>query len=248
MKNMKFMMIAFFAILLGVSVTSCNSSEPSEPSYEGIVTVESSMGVPTSLRDDFTGYTLIPTNMDALKYSTATGYATRAWIYYKLAEGEVITQGKTRYNITIINVLQDLIGKKFCNPSELKHKPGAPFFSIGNAWGTSGYLTAAFTTGYNQSTLSLDLFDMYIDVDKTTGSTLYVRLNQDEIIASPSGTVSLLYSFKIPTKSEIESLKEDHPNFNLTYLTNDSVNVVIVANQASTADLESKAFKVKIPN
>ena len=248
MKSMKFIMIAFFAILLGVSVTSCNSSEPSEQSYEGVVTVESNMGVATSLKDDVTGYTLIPTNMDALKYSATTGYATRAWIYYKLANGEVITQGKTRYNITITAVLQDLVGKAFCDPSELKHRPGAPFSSIGNAWAANGYLTAAFTTGYNQSTLSLDLFDMYIDVDKTTGSTLYVRLNQDEIITSPTGTVSMLYSFKIPTKSEIESLKEDHPNFNLTYLTNDSVNVVVVANQASTPDLESKIFKVRIPN
>ncbi|MFV0538910.1 MAG: hypothetical protein ACK5M3_16325 [Dysgonomonas sp.] len=248
MKNIKFMMIAFFAILLGASVTSCNSSEPSQPIYEGVVTVESSMGVATSLRDDFTGYTLIPSNMDALKYSTTTGYATRAWIYYQLAEGEVITQGKTRYNITITTVLQDLVGKEFCDPSDLEHKPGAPFSSISNAWGTSGYLTAAFTTGYNQATLSLDLFDMYIDVDKTSGSTLYVRLNQDEVITSPSGTVNILYSFKIPTKSQIESLKVENPNFNLTYLTNDSVNVVVVANQASSSDLESKAFKVKIPN
>lgn len=248
MKNIKFMMIALFAILLGISVTSCNSSEPSEPVYEGVVTIEGNMGIPTSLKDDLTGYTLIPTNMDALKYSSTTGYATRAWIYYKLAGGEVITQGKTRYNITIVTVLQDLVGKQFCDPNELEHRPGAPFSSISNAWGANGYLTAAFTTGYNQNTLSLDLFDMYIDVDKTTGGTLYVRLNQDEIISNPSGTVSMLYSFKIPTKSEIESLKEEHPDFNVTYLANDSVNVVVLANQASSPDLESRVFKVKIPN
>ena len=89
---------------------------------------------------------------------------------------------------------------------------------------------------------------MYIDVDKTTGSTLYVRLNQDEIITTPTGTVTMLYSFKIPTKSEIELLKDENPNFNLTYLTNDSVNVVVLANQSSGSDLESKTFKIKIPS
>ncbi len=130
----------------------------------------------------------------------------------------------------------------------MEHNPGAPFTSIGNAWGANGYLTTAFKTGYNQSTISLDLFDMYIDVDKTTGSTLYVRLNQDEIITSPTATVTILYSFKIPTKSEIELLKDENPNFNLTYLTNDSVNVVVLANQSSGSDLESKTFKIKIPS
>lgn len=171
MKNMKFMMVALFAILLGISVTSCNSSEPSKTIYEGVVTVESSLGIPTSLKDDFTGYTLIPTNMEALKYPTATGYPTRAWIYYELADGEAITQGKTSYSITITYVVQDIVGKGFCDPSELEYNPGSPFTSIGNAWGANGYLTTAFKTGYNQSTISLDLFDMYIDVDKTTGST-----------------------------------------------------------------------------
>ncbi len=108
MKNVRFLMAVFFAVLLGIFVTSCNSSEPSKPSYEGIVTVESSLGVPTSLKDDLTGYTLIPTNMNALKYTTTTGYLTRAWIYYELADGEAITQGKTRYNITITYVFRIL--------------------------------------------------------------------------------------------------------------------------------------------
>ncbi len=247
MKNMKFMIIAFFAIVLGVSVTSCNSSEPTESEYPAVVTVESVMGVPTSLTSDFDGLTLIPTNMSALKYANGSEYVKRAWISYRLADGEVITQGKTRYNITITGA-QDLVGKKFTVPEELDYSAGAPFVSITDYWGTKDYLTASFITQYNQSTFSLDNFEMYIDTEKTTGDILYVWLHQDKELVNPTLTGSLLYSFKLPTKSEIESLKQEHPNFNLTYQANDSVNVVILAKQSSSVDLESKMFKVRIPN
>lgn len=248
-KQMKFMMTAIFVVLLALSVTSCNNtSDPGVIEYQAIVTVESNMGVPSYLKSDFDGYTLIPTNISALKYSSSSDYATRAWIYFTLAEGETFVKGKTTYNITITGVAQDLVGKSFCDPADLEHNPGASFSAISECWGSDGYLTALFTTGYNQSTLSLDLFNMYIDVEKTTGNTLYVKLNQDEVITSLTGTVSMYYSFKLPTKGEIQSLKDENPGFNLNYQTNDSVNVVVLAPASSGTDLQSKSFKVRIPS
>lgn len=247
MKQIKIALTAILAIIMGTTFTSCLDSDSGPETFSDFVTVNMSLGIPTSLKGDEKSYTYTPSSFEYLKYSDGS-YTKRALIYFQLADGEVITEGKTSYNIVITGVYQDLIGSEFCEEDTLTHKPGVPFVSLENYWGANGYLTVQFGANYNSSSTHLGLFNMYVDVEKTEGSTLYVRLNHNEDLSNYSGSTYIYRSFLIPSKSEIEALKEDNPEFNLDYMTNDTVNVKIVALKSAGEELESKSFKIKIPS
>lgn len=248
MKQMKFLAITFI-LLMGVAVTSCidSDNEQSWDHAEFMTITESYLGTGIVMKGDASGYTFIPDNPSALQLqgTSTTSYPERARVYCKFKEGEVVAEGKTKYNVTIVGCDIILPVRDFCNPDTLKWKEGAPIIGIDeqNVWGANGFINLGFIFNYTNG-LTYNHFDMY--PVKVEDNVLYVKFHENvEKTNSYGEQKNGLMSFRLPS---LHDLRYAFPDLQPVGSTNDSINLKIIATGSNDTSIEKGPIKVKVNN
>lgn len=201
MKKMK-LAVVFAALVSVFGFSSCLDSDGDSSSWDaaGYVTVKEYLGSAYLLTDD--GLTLTPATSSVLSglMNGTSGYYPRAYVYYKLAEGETFTSGKTSYTITQIwgNVLSS---KDFnANPDTLQADYSITSLECSGlsnvVWAKNGYINVPFTTRIGTN-VTIDAFHLY--ATGVSGDTLFTRFQQDAGGGDNAyQTIRTLISFKLP--------------------------------------------------
>ncbi len=197
MKKIKFIVLCLTLIMVPF-LSSCIDNEGSSSSswdFSQCATVNQSyLGGGITLVTD-NGLNLTLTNPSYLKFKDGT-YPTRIIGYYKLADGEVLKDGKTSYNVTIVSA-SVIVTKDFNQKSDTL-KNSYNLTSIDAFYIANNYITVSLSFPYaNGNNVS---FDMY--KQKVGNDTLYVTLNYSS--GGSTGTAyyqagQIPYSFKMPT-------------------------------------------------
>lgn len=201
MKKMK-LAVVFAALVSVFGFSSCLNSDGESSSWDGgdYVTVKEYLGSAYLLTDN--GLTLTPTSSSVLSglMNGTSGYYPRAIVYYKLAEGEIITEGKTSYNISQITG-SILPSKEFnANPDTLKADysiTSLEYSSLSNfVWAKNGYINIPFTTRI-ATNVTTNAFHLY--ATGVSGDTLLTRFQQDAGGGDNAyQSIGTLISFKLP--------------------------------------------------
>lgn len=202
MKKMK-LAAMFAALVLVLSFSSClNSDGDSGSSWNAVdfVTVREYLGSTYLLTDH--GLTLTPTNSSVLSglVNGTNGYHPRAYVYYKLAEGETFVEGKTSYDISQIVGGTVLPSKEFnTNPDTLKADYSITSLEnsdLGNVvWAKNGYINIPFTTKAT-SNVTINAFHLY--ATGVDGDTLFTRFQQDAGGENAYQSTGALICYKLP--------------------------------------------------
>lgn len=212
MKKMK-LAVMFAALVSALTFSSClNGDGDSESSWDAadFVTVKEFYGSPCLLTDH--GLTLSPASSSVLSklVNGTSGYYPRAFVYYKLAEGEVFTEGKTSYNISAIVGGTILSSKEFnIAPDTLQADYSITSFDssdFGNSlWAKNGYINIPFTTKVNSNT-TINAFHLYATGVKE--DTLLTRFHQDaggeNAYQSKGGFICYKLPFNNPLYNQLE--------------------------------------------
>ncbi len=190
------MFFVALTLIMGISLTSCLDSGSNSNSFDfaGYATVgQGYLGSGLVLTTD-DGITLTPTNPSFLLLSDGTSYPERIYGYYKLVEGEVLQNGKTSYNVTIVSA--SLITTKDFNQRPDTLKNDYSIASFDGSWIANGYANVGISFYY--TTASNVSFDMY--EQRTGHDTLYVKLNYSKGGGTSAyNQYSNVYSFRMPT-------------------------------------------------
>lgn len=206
MKKMK-LAVAFAALVSVFGFSSCLDSGEGGPTYDGadFVTVKEAMGFPYLASES--GLTLNPVSSTVLSQLAQKdgSYYSRAYVGFKLAEGEVATEGKTSYKISEINVFYPLLYKGFnMNADTLKADYAITSFesvipnimTLNHIWAKNGYVNIPFTFKTNKQ-LSIDAFHLYVTDAKE--DTLYTQFRQsvgeDNASQKGNGVISFAMPF-----------------------------------------------------
>lgn len=238
MKKMK-LAVVFAAFVSVFGFSSCLNDGESGPSYdlsEGVV-VKESMGVPY-LVGDATGYIYNPINSSVLAslQKTDGSYYKRANIGIQLAEGEVITEGKTSYKIVNIVAYQEsfIPYKSFNLRSDtLSGDYNLKSLEIGytKAWARFGFLNIPFSMNVGNN-ISLDDYHLYVTGVKE--DTLFTRFRCTKDNTQGSQTMNSLISFEMPFNNPVFS--EQYYNLQDK---NDSIVIKIIASGENGQTLET---------
>lgn len=252
MKKMK-LAVVFAALVSVFGFSSCLNSDDNGNGgwdYADYVTVVQGYLGNTVLKTDG-GLTLTPLNSSILSVLSdgKGGYYTRGTIFFKLAEGEVIEEGKTSYNISAIPYGGPMLYKGFNIASDtLKADYSITSFEtkdintgalITRVWAKNGYVNVPFTTKINTNSITKDAFHLYATDVKE--DTLYTRFRQDAGSGDNANqTTGGLISFGIPFNDyEFEELyRQLTPK-------EDSIVIKIIANGENGETL-SKTTKYKM--
>ncbi len=192
MKKMKFLAFAVI-LLMGISFTSCFNSDDTN-TYDGgtFVTVSSGyLGTGLILKSD-DGLTLSPTNPSFLLLKDKVSYPERAFVFYKLAEGETYVTGKTNYSVTIVGGYVVNVKEFNLRPDTLQNDYNVA--SMPNFWYANGYATVRVGFYYTSNSIDFDLYKQKVGND-----TLYVKLNYSKGGGTNySQSTTMEYSFKLP--------------------------------------------------
>lgn len=254
MKRMKIALIAILAVVMGTTFTSClNSDSESSWDFGDTASGFASMYGEYFVCDTY-GYTIYPTNAAAV---FPKGLPERAIVYFKLKEGEVLTEGKTSYEAAIVDAFEITV-KEFCDrkdtlsidTEDTEYGKGSPIFSqIAQPIPFKNYLNVAFVAAVSEQKFSWDYFNMY--PEKADGNTLYVTLHQDEVTENEAYTLMSLpiMNFIIPEADKLEAMLGTEEYDKLTFFGsgNDSINIVISAKSGSNDNtVSSKPGKIRI--
>lgn len=175
--------VVFAALVSVFGFSSCLDSDGGGSSwdYADYVTVTQGYLGGTVLKTDG-GLTLTPLSSSMLSCLSdgKSGYYTRGMVYYKLAEGEIVQEGKTSYNVSIVDG-GGIPYKGFnLNPDTLKADYSLTALEYSNAgltkvWAKNGYVNVPFYTKINKN-VTLDDFHLYATGIKE--DTLYTRFHQ----------------------------------------------------------------------
>lgn len=202
MKKMK-LAVAFAALVSVFGFSSCLNSDESGPSYDlaESVIVKEYMGAPYLIGEN-TGYRYNPTNSSVLASLQLKdgNYYKRANIGITLAEGEVITEGKTSYKISAIVVYQqNLIPYKSFNlsPDTLKGDYKLKSLKLDNTtiWARFGFVNVPFSTNIGND-VSLNDFHLYVTGVKE--DTLYTRFRYTKDNSQGYQNMNSFISFEMP--------------------------------------------------
>lgn len=256
MKRMKIALMAVFAIVMGTTFTSClNSDNESVYDFYDVVTYTDYSAYGRAFICDTYGYTVYPTNGNSLFGSG--DYPERACLYFKLKEGEVLTEGKTSYEAAIVPEYSYAITvKEFCDKKDTlnidnedtEYGKGSPTFSaIAQPTPTNNYLNVIFKAAVSQQKSHMQYFNIY--PEKAEGNTLYVTLHQDEVTENETSvSAEIFMNFRLPQAYKLKDMLGDLEYEKLEFFgpKNDSINIVINAKSSGNNLVSSKAGKVRI--
>ncbi len=234
MKQIKFALIAAFAILIGSTFTSCLGSDDGENEYSDNVTI---YPIYEAVISD-AGLRYEVQNFTAMQYTDGT-YPSRASIVYKHIDGEDYTSGKASYKVSFVGYRAIFyVGSMLYNDTPSL----TPINSLSEAWGGGNYLNIAFNMTYNNSTAPDTDFTLY--PYKVENGVLYCKLIHT--VAVNSTTTGLVYmSFYLPTKSNLQAEFSD-----LTFTGDNSniIEVVVTAEGTDGQEISLNKVKVALPN
>lgn len=245
-KKLSYAIAGIMALFISVTFTSCLSSD-SESSwdYSLYITQESYTNVYVS--DD--GYRFSISNI----LTHFTEYPERAYVYLKLADGEVLTKDRTisatiyeGNKVTPMPFLYEVDEDNTYVINSFYQNTSSNIYN----WTAQGYLNLMFRfyVKDQSSTLSFGLVPVSAENDKLT-----VQLVQtDGGVKAGENYYTEAYGvgcFKLPTSlTEIQTALTNNDGSTLTP-TNDSIYIKVVATNYNDAEIKlNESFRVKIGN
>lgn len=248
MKQMKIVLMAIIAIVMGTTFTSCLDSDDSPQVYIASGVVSDMYGTVMINSGDVR---FVVNNSDDMTFSFSdskeTFYPTVATIGYNQIEGKDYTEGKSSYDVYFVGYYNAYFGG---NPMSLNESESlTPIYGIiansngGNSVGAAfNYLLVEFTYHHGKEFEFSD-FNMY--PYKWENNKLYVKfVHSAEVDHSSTDNVSsLALCFQFPSKAVLEN---KFPEIAFTGEDSNEITVVLTADGPNDREIETSSFKAQI--
>lgn len=241
MKQTKFLLLGVI-LLIGTTFTSCLNGD-SESLYDigEMVTIEKDAILTPKIIGDFTGYTYIPSNPQVIRYQDLT-YPERAILYFKLDEGEVITEGKTKYKVSIVPNYTSVIPTKDFNYGLDTLKTYNLIQFRETPWQAENYLSLQFDFKYTYSSI----VDFDLCPTKAEGDILHLKFNHSVGNENAYEQGSGVYSFRLPNKWELQSRLDELEDGGTLDMEADSITFKIWGEGPNSDIINAKPVKVAL--
>lgn len=257
MKQMKFVWMAVMAVVLGVGLTSCLSSDNGD--YADIID-DVVLKTPYSAVYYCPRYGYTVNIVNASSYFPDGNYPERGLFYLKLVEGQDIVEGKNTYDVTLMTGSAGFVIKELCNKTDTLLEESAIISQLGASEVSEGFLGHGYINMTFMATLTnettLEMFNLYpSDVDKE--GRLCFTLHHDEDFKYGMNDQTVFMIWETPSWHELKSGSAGDKNslwidpekieqLEFFGANNDSVNYVITAKGSGSMPIATKAAKMRI--